>query len=279
MDEGIKMESMEFAWWSSLKEKSSCMWRSAAWTSVGWSKGDSRWADDEKLHQKWRQRSGCCWRWFKFSQKKIEMYKNHWMNGCLRINEAHNCCPLEWRCLRQRPDCGDHCLRKNQAHHCCPLECFRINEAYYCCPPEWGLAVTACWCWQFPDCSFEWPKCASQSTITENMAWPMCRSKASLLKLSAKKQEQMKNQEVPKHKYKNGWRIAILQQPRALYEARTKGLSRQSSLWPTMGNVSISRYWRNNHRNRCRKRHGSLNGKKHRNEKPFRRWIYKIQEI
>ena len=146
-----------------------------------------------------------------------------------------------------------------------------------------GIAVESvmeAWtCWQFPDCSFEWPKCASQSTITENMAWPMCRSKASLLKLSAKKQEQMKNQEVPKHKYKNGWRIAILRQPRALYEARTKGLSRQSSLWPTMGNVSISRYWRNNHRNRCRKRHGSLNGKKHRNEKPFRRWIYKIQEI
>ena len=149
---------------------------------------------------------------------------------------------------------------------------------------------------------------------------------------------------IREHKYKNGWRIAILQQPRAiwgsneelrrqhkdtwvdtrthtgaktfrwqslqhiyfsrshqnspaelvktetrrrraasgpraLYEARTKGLSRQSSLWPTMGNVSISRYWRNNHRNRCRKRHGSLNGKKHRNEKPFRRWIYKIQEI
>ena len=64
---------------------------------------------------------------------------------------------------------------------------------------------------------------------------------------------------IREHKYKNGWRIAILQQPRALYEARTKGLSRQSSLWPTMGNVSISRYWRNNHRNRCRKRHGSLN--------------------
>ena len=157
---------------------------------------------------------------------------------------------------------------------------------------------------------------------------------------------------IREHKYKNGWRIAILQQPRAIWGSNeelrrqhkdtwvdtrthtqerrhsdgnlyntyilaevtrtrqqnsskqkreegelpvvlswscqerdwrgstsTKGLSRQSSLWPTMGNVSISRYWRNNHRNRCRKRHGSLNGKKHRNEKPFRRWIYKIQEI
>ena len=28
----------------------------------------------------------------------------------------------------------------------------------------------------------------------------------------------------------------------------TKGLSRQSSSWPTMGDVSISRYWRNNQR-------------------------------
>ena len=49
--------------------------------------------------------------------------------------------------------------------------------------------------------------------------------------------------------------------------ARARGLQWPQIRFPGIEETSIGIH--------CRKRHGGLNRKKHRNEKPFRRWIYK----
>ena len=113
---------------------------------------------------------------------------------------------------------------------------------------------------------------------------------------------------IREHKYKNGWRIAILQQPRAIWGSNEE-LRRQhkdtcqcscpgAARRETGGDRLQQRVWAGSPARglqwetfrfhgieetiigiRCRKRHGCLNRKKHRNEKPFRRIKYKSYNI
>ena len=74
-------------------------------------------------------------------------------------------------------------------------------------------------------------------------------------------------------KQASGYKIRVARTELLLILALLKITARARGLqWPQIRFPGIEETSNGIH---CRKRHGGLNRKKHRNEKPFRRWIYK----